>query len=291
MSSYFVNSLSCYSQSVGETGGSGGSRDCSREYQQPDSPYRAAYSAVNSPYPSYPHHHHHHNQSLASGAGSGQSGDFYGLNGAGSQRLCHPPVGSTGATSETRTSSLTGLGASGRASAGLSTSRASPPPAHISGSYPNSSRSAYSPSSGSEASSGSADMSSAIKGRQMSPPPAHTHRAQGAPTKLSPAHSKQPPPSGAGSGTIQNDSLASDSDKSTTNGPTSTAAGSPSGAQNPGSDSSTKGDGDNDSESGTNSGSNQPQIYPWMRRMHLGHGKYTIYYRTSNSNRFYYQAY
>ena len=261
MSSYFVNSLSCYSQSVADGGGGG---ECPRDYPQANSPYRA-YNAVASP-GAYPNYH----ASLAPSSNT-QNGDYYTMN---SQRLCHPPLGSR----ESRSPPTSGVPLTN--SRTLAVTRGSPPPAHLSGSYHHGiasslnsipgSRNTYSPSSGSEAScelSGT-DMSTTVK--TMSPPPAHVHRTAPptTPTKPIPAHTKPITNNTTGSSPqtiLNNDSARSEDEKSpisTDKAPTVTSG------QNSGSEASTKGDGDNDSESG-----NKPQIYPWMRRMHLGHGK------------------
>ncbi len=262
MSSYFVNdSLACYNDSVPDSGGGG---DGGRDYAA--SAYRGYSCSVTSPGP----------YGAYGCVSSGQNGDdYYSMSGHHPhhplQRLSHHP------SLAERYRERSPPGGGGKAPGvphGASSS--SPYSGHGGGSGMNT----YSPSSGSETSNPGDHPSAAGKASPPTPPPAHSGPHPRLPPLASPIKSAPAPRSSSPLG--QQPTAASSPPKTAVSSPVgesraSPPAGTPSEGQDgggPGSPDSGAESKDGDvKEEGQTQLPTQHQIYPWMKRMHVGHGK------------------
>ncbi len=241
MSSYFVNQLTnCYPQ---ESGGGGG--ESAREpYPQAHSPYHRGYNSAS--YPAY--------GSPSPGAATGHNGSDY-YTGMNTQRLSHPPL-QQGREKHNSPNNLTGGSAGGGlgtpADNAIGATNPNPNPRSQQNRSPDyqhqtsntsTASSNYSTNSGNNNSNhhnnhmSSASSSGSQSGTEMtsmdSPPPQRTTSVSSPESSSPPAQQTQVPNSGGGGG----------------------GSGS-----------------EGDPTSPTQSPTSQPQIYPWMRRQHSGHG-------------------
>ena len=232
MSSYFVNQLT---NCYTQEGGGGGGESAREAYSQTSSPYHRNYnSGVNTAsYPAY--------GSPSPGAATGHNGTEY-YHGINTQRLSHPPIHRE---KHSPPSHPSGMGAADNiigATNPRSQQNRSPDYQHQT-SNTSTVSSNYSTNSGNNNTNhhnnhmSSASSSGSQSGTEMtsmdSPPPQRTTSVSSPESSSPPAQQTQVASSGGGGG------------------------GSGSEA---------------DPTSPTQSPSSQPQIYPWMRRQHSGHG-------------------